>query len=689
MAASDICPGPLPDRAGGPNAKGEEMPFRRTDTDARADDTVRDQSQRLAALASAQAQIAAGGPSPQETMELIGAAACRLVAAGGAAILLPEGERLVCRAGIGTASQLPRVQAGSSSIAGHAHRIGQVAGVAGADLEAEPLAGPGGIAGAGIMLAIPLREGGTPTGVLVVAHGEPDGFDDGDLRLLELFSGMAASVLHRAQVEHSLAVTHAIAQAASVDATLESGLSGSLRVLTGRLGWDAAAIWLESDDHDGALTCRSHLIDSGLPAQQLEQSFAGVITPADPSPAWAAFAGGGSLWIDLTREPRPVTTAAGCGIATAVFVPLRSHGRPIGVLELLQRSPQAGGAAELGLLETLAAQIANFVARRLAEAQLVTQADNLAAVVALSQMIASVPVSHVRETMCVEIARLARVDVACLYEPDGKGGLLVTGQAGDAALPDGAVAATGTLAGQAFAAGSGRFIAAGELASHEADELIARIGFGWCHLQPVLRDGEVVAVLVLGARAPRMRPVAGLAELASLLAAETATTLALADLVRALDARARTDELTGLANRRTWDEELPREFARAKRSGRPLSVAILDLDHFKTYNDTFGHPAGDRLLRAVAAGWGTRLRETDLLARYGGEEFGLVLPDCDLDGAHHVLDELRLCMPDGSTCSIGVACWDGTESPESVVARADAALYDAKRAGRDRIASAA
>jgi len=66
-----------------------------------------------------------------------------------------------------------------------------------------------------------------------------------------------------------------------------------------------------------------------------------------------------------------------------------------------------------------------------------------------------------------------------------------------------------------------------------------------------------------------------------------------------------------------------------------------------------------------------------------------VLPDCDLDGAHHVLDELRLCMPDGSTCSIGVACWDGTESPESVVARADAALYDAKRAGRDRIASAA
>ena len=209
------------------------------------------------------------------------------------------------------------------------------------------------------------------------------------------------------------------------------------------------------------------------------------------------------------------------------------------------------------------------------------------------------------------------------------------------------------------------------------------------YLEPVLRDGDVVAVLAIVSRVARARPTGGIGELAKLLAAEASTTLALADLVRALDARARTDELTGLPNRRTWDEELPKELARAKRGGRPIAVAMLDLDHFKKYNDGFGHPAGDRLLRAVAAGWTTRLRETDLLARYGGEEFAVVLPDCDGETARQVLDELRLCMPDGSTCSIGVAIWDGHESGEALVSRADQALYDAKRSGRDRITVAA
>jgi diguanylate cyclase (GGDEF)-like protein len=317
------------------------------------------------------------------------------------------------------------------------------------------------------------------------------------------------------------------------------------------------------------------------------------------------------------------------------------------------------------------------------------QAANLAAIVALSQELAGVPVSQVRQHLCEQISALTRTGVVTLYEPDGQGGLVVTGHAGDGEVTAGSGPGTHSLAGEVLVTATGRFVSSAELEARAVDELAARTGAGWAHLQPVLRDGSVVAVLAVGDRRPRSRPVAGLADFAVLLAAETATALALADLVHALDARARTDELTGLANRRTWDEELPKELARAKRSGSPIAVAILDLDHFKLYNDTFGHPAGDRLLRAVAAGWVSRLRETDLLARYGGEEFGLVLPDCDIAAAHHVLDELRLCMPDGSTCSIGVACWDGRESGEALVSRADAALYEAKRAGRDRVAGAA
>ena len=146
---------------------------------------------------------------------------------------------------------------------------------------------------------------------------------------------------------------------------------------------------------------------------------------------------------------------------------------------------------------------------------------------------------------------------------------------------------------------------------------------------------------------------------------------------------ARTDGLTGVANRRAWDEELPRELARAARSGQPLCVALLDLDHFKAYNDRHGHQAGDRLLKTAAAAWQDRLRRTDLLVRYGGEEFAVLLPECGLDNGMEISERLRTAQPE-VTCSIGLAAWDGREEATGLVARADRALYAAKAGGRDR-----
>jgi diguanylate cyclase (GGDEF)-like protein len=138
-----------------------------------------------------------------------------------------------------------------------------------------------------------------------------------------------------------------------------------------------------------------------------------------------------------------------------------------------------------------------------------------------------------------------------------------------------------------------------------------------------------------------------------------------------------------VANRRGWDEELPRELARAARSGQPVCVALLDLDHFKHYNDEHGHLAGDRLLKAAAAAWEHRLHKTDLLARYGGEEFAILLPDCELDAAMEIAERLRTAQPEG-TCSIGVADWDGRQDGDALLARADRALYAAKADGRDQ-----
>jgi diguanylate cyclase (GGDEF)-like protein len=151
---------------------------------------------------------------------------------------------------------------------------------------------------------------------------------------------------------------------------------------------------------------------------------------------------------------------------------------------------------------------------------------------------------------------------------------------------------------------------------------------------------------------------------------------------------ARTDALTGLLNRRAWDEELADELARSARNGAPLCAALLDLDHFKQFNDRNGHVAGDQHLRSVAAVWSERLRSTDLLVRYGGEEFAVLLTNTTAPQAAEVIEGLRAAVVGGETVSGGIAEWDRSESGVGLIARADRALYEAKRTGRDRTVTA-
>jgi len=160
---------------------------------------------------------------------------------------------------------------------------------------------------------------------------------------------------------------------------------------------------------------------------------------------------------------------------------------------------------------------------------------------------------------------------------------------------------------------------------------------------------------------------------------------------------AETDPLTGVGNRLGMMRDLEREAQRAQRSGQPCCIAILDLDHFKAINDTYGHQAGDRVLNLAARFLVRRLRPYDRVYRYGGEEFLFCLPDTDLDKAARVLNRLRSLMarvpvPLGSgrevhiTASIGVAVLaSGTKALQTAIARADAALYAAKQAGRNRV----
>lgn len=164
---------------------------------------------------------------------------------------------------------------------------------------------------------------------------------------------------------------------------------------------------------------------------------------------------------------------------------------------------------------------------------------------------------------------------------------------------------------------------------------------------------------------------------------------------RMIEELALTDPLTGIDNRRGWERAIGRSIGQAGRRGQPLALAMLDLDHFKQYNDTYGHQAGDEYLHRAATAWEQRSRAEDQVARYGGDEFVVTMPDTDLAGARTIIERLCHGLPVlptdpevGITCSAGIAEWDGTETAGQLLARADGALYTAKETGRDRVVAA-
>ena len=243
------------------------------------------------------------------------------------------------------------------------------------------------------------------------------------------------------------------------------------------------------------------------------------------------------------------------------------------------------------------------------------------------------------------------------------------------------------------------------LATMSADELIASISAGIDTKPELVREGRLLPTRenpLVCEEFELMRPIRSVLRWVARWVAEPGPSqiimvtdiTAQVDLTGAYQKLAMTDGLTGLANRRHAEQTLRREVARSQRYGNRVSVAILDVDHFKRINDSHGHARGDEVLIGVARLIGAAVRESDFAARWGGEEFLLVMPDTEMEGALTCCERVRATIASEVTCggkpvtvSIGVATHKGNEAIDATLARADLKLYEAKNAGRNRLAA--
>jgi diguanylate cyclase (GGDEF)-like protein/PAS domain S-box-containing protein len=486
--------------------------------------------------------------------------------------------------------------------------------------------------------------------------------------------------------QHASAESAVMRLLSSADGLEEMGES-LIEALGRELGWDGAELWQMSGDERLRRTA-----DWTAPGIRLDRFMASgaklgyEVGEGFPGQAWMSRV---PQWkADIRGDHGLVRLDEGIadGICSTAALPLRAAGVPVGVVILVSRTPREPEPGLVRLLDAIGGHVTQFLQRREAEGRAAGQAEDLKRLSAVAHELAGQSDHYgARMTLTRAVRDVTSASSVVLFEPTASRDELEVTAATGAGLQGMTVSlAARSVIGGVFNSGEFDFVA--DVANDPRiafrwHELTAAVSGAWV---PVVRDGRTVGVLLLSWDTPRAALLERELELLDLLAAEAAITIQRTDLLAQLQSSARTDALTGLPNRRVWEEDLERELARALRHGGNLCLAMLDLDRFKAFNDHHGHQAGDQLLAATAAAWRPALRTTDTIARYGGEEFAVLLPHSDEEGAMAVVERLLEVVPLGQTASAGVAVWDGSESVMELLARADAALYAAKGAGRAR-----
>ncbi len=366
-----------------------------------------------------------------------------------------------------------------------------------------------------------------------------------------------------------------------------------------------------------------------------------------------------------------------------------SDGTRVGSLAALRHSVEPFTDADESLFQMLARVLASELERESNERDLRRfndmlrdQARGMGAVGRVARALAGA--DDARTAVCEAACEVTGAPVAFLLEPAGRD-FVSTAMAG-VDIPPVTIQPRGDTPsgpGRAFTSKETYFVADARTHPALAAPLVEATGARSALFEPVLRDGHVAGVLIVVWQAPLEALPDAPAGVLRLLAAQAAVAIEHASLRTRMGALALSDSLTGLGTRRAWEDELPRELARARRSDTPVAVAVIDIDHMSAFNMLRGEREGDRLIKETASRWRGELREVDYIARLDGTEFGLLLPGCGLGEAVEVLDRVRGSTPRGQTASAGVARWDGEEPAELLLARCTDALAAAKEAGRN------
>ena len=395
-----------------------------------------------------------------------------------------------------------------------------------------------------------------------------------------------------------------------------------------------------------------------------------------------------SMWGDEREE----TQLAG----VAMFVPLMNNGKLVAVLAVSERADGRPYAVEdIDLLEFVTAQVAASMENRYSDEQLREQDAQTSLVNRLTAiMTSSMSIQMIFDAFAQELKKVLDIDWAtiALIDDDELYFLALSSAIGSAWQPEERIPLKGT---------------ATELACRERRAVyepdLKRQHRFWTwenHLKqgissivslPLSVTDRVIGTLMLASRRPNAYSRGQIA-LLERVALQIAAPIENAQLYALAEQKSRIDELTGLFNRRHFEERLKEEIARHSRYGDPFSLFIIDLDNFKTYNDVYGHPAGDTLLGQIGTIIKNSVRDADQAFRYGGDEFVVILPQTVRGDAHVVAERVRVQIADEMekksltvTCSIGLASYpaDGVIAGELVVA-ADTALYYGKWTGGNR-----